>query len=717
MSSTRQGRRMSVRARNPAGFALALVLAAGAPVYAAGPVSTPGSYSGYSAVLYDGHELSSRYVTVRDGTRIAIDILRPTLHGVLVDRKLPVVWMNTPYNRRRAGGASTADTYPGAALGLVKYGYVVAVADMRGNHASFGTAVHSNRNEWMPWAYWDAYDITEWLAVQPWSDSRVGMWGCSATGHSQWQAAASDPPHLKAIFPLSAPSEYYDWGGITAMQDPPPPLQPFPGEVPAQDAAAVPVDDDRDGQWLRAAREEHRRNLDYGYVPFRDSTSPELAAYLGLKDFRPWLEVSTLAHFADLNRAAIPAYQTANFGEDQRVKVGVAVKMRNLAAPLKTMLAPGNHCDWSSDYQQNELNVFNINSEELRWFDYWLKGIENGIMDEPPIHLYTYNLPPQQSWRFAWQWPLPTATDVRFYLGPAATDSPAGGVNNGSLAADAPPAPGAPDRYAVDYGVTRATMNQRGLTYTTPPLPGDTTLIGHPVVHLWISSTATDNDFAVYLADVAADGTVTVLPGTDDGRLRASHRRLSSPEYDNLGLPYHRSFAEDIRPLVPGEPVELVFDMAPISWVFKAGHRVRLIIVCSADAHRGRGPAPTPVLSPVPVVSIHRDAQYRSYVSLPVNGPIPATARIRSGRGAAVARIAFPPSLDERYVRDMKRGAIRVNGMAPAAIRIVGSTIVAEFPPGSLKRGQRVVVEGEFGEKFSYGEQMKFSTTATVTDP
>jgi putative CocE/NonD family hydrolase len=83
---------------------------------------------------------------------------------------------------------------------LVRYGYVVAVADMRGTGASFGRALHSNRTEWAPWARSDAYDITEWLARQPWSDAKVGMWGCSATGHSQWQAAAMKPPHLKVIF-------------------------------------------------------------------------------------------------------------------------------------------------------------------------------------------------------------------------------------------------------------------------------------------------------------------------------------------------------------------------------------------------------------------------------------------------------------------------------------------------------------------------------------
>src|SRR5258706_1461066 len=150
-------------------------------------VSKPGEYSGYSPVLYDGYKLTSQYVAVRDGTRIAVDIYRPTLTGVVVDKRLPVVWSNPPYNRRSANSGP-------AAMQIAKYGYVVAVADMRGNYASFGKAVAEpgaasigNRNQWLPWAYWDAYDITEWLASQLWSDSNIGMMGCSAVGHTQWQ--------------------------------------------------------------------------------------------------------------------------------------------------------------------------------------------------------------------------------------------------------------------------------------------------------------------------------------------------------------------------------------------------------------------------------------------------------------------------------------------------------------------------------------------------
>jgi putative CocE/NonD family hydrolase len=676
-------------------------------------VSKPGQYSGYSPVLYDGYRMTSQYVAVRDGTKIALDIYRPTLKGVLVNTKLPVVWMNTPYGRRSANSGP-------AAMAIVKYGYVVVSADMRGDYASFGKAVAEpgasspgNRNQWMPWTYWDAYDITEWLAAQPWSDTNVGMMGCSALGHTQWQAAASKSPHLKAIFPMDAPSEYYDWGGITSMLDTPPPAPGPTGKIPAQDAKAVPVDEDHDGSMLQAAKESHRADLDAGYMPYRDSVSPGLRA-AGFGDYKYNLEVNTFSHFADINRGGVPAYETTNYGEDERVKLGVMVKLHNVKNPLKLIVAPGNHCNWTSDDRPNPSNSFNITAEQVRWYDHWLKGVKNGIMDEPPVYYYTYNSPADKAWQFAWQWPLPTQQSVNYYFGAAATDGIASGANNGSLQT-ALPAGAGKDLYTVDYSVTPANENQKAMTYTTRALGVDTTVTGHPLIHLWISSTATDGDFLAFLADIAPDGTVTRLPGTEDGKLRASHRALGKAPYDNFGLPYHRSFAEDIKPLTPGEPTELVFDMAPMSWVFKADHRIRLIISCvEIPRHAGAAP-PTAILSPPPVVSFYRDATHASYIAMPVNAPLAADVRILPGK-TPTARISFPKTLDSRYIKDVKTGSIKWNGVAASRTRFDGDTVVAEFGT-ARSQGGTVTIEGEFGNKYFYGDLMRFHGTSTVPKP
>jgi len=196
-------------------------------------VSRPGEYRGYSQAKYDGYRLTSTYVAMRDGTRLAVDIFRPTRNGVVADERLPVLWMHSPYNRRPKGGKSEAEAYPGGPLELVKYGYVVAVADFRGLYASFGQNKLYNNGEYFGAAWTDAYDVTEWLARQPWSSGKIGMWGCSATGGSQLQAAATRPPSLKAIFPLSPNFDAYEfanYGGAPSSSCPMPGT--WPGWTP-----------------------------------------------------------------------------------------------------------------------------------------------------------------------------------------------------------------------------------------------------------------------------------------------------------------------------------------------------------------------------------------------------------------------------------------------------------------------------------------------------
>ena len=155
-------------------------------------ISKPGEYTGYSDAIYDDkYELTSQYVQVSDGTKLAMDLYRPRdkATGKVIDAKLPVLWMHTPYNRRYSNDKTlTGEGYPGTAAKLVKYGYVVAIVDFRGLYASYGHNVAFNRGEWLTAARRDAYDITEWLAqatMEQWQYRHVGLfghWRQSATG-------------------------------------------------------------------------------------------------------------------------------------------------------------------------------------------------------------------------------------------------------------------------------------------------------------------------------------------------------------------------------------------------------------------------------------------------------------------------------------------------------------------------------------------------------
>jgi predicted acyl esterase len=547
---------------------------------AGGRISAPGRYEGYSEALYPDHERSSFYVEVRDGTRLAMDLFRPVDDGGdVVEMPLPVLWMHTPYNRRTFLSGPTAETYPGFALRLVRYGYVVAIVDFRGLYASFGTNVAFNRGEWVDAARMDAYDITEWLAEQTWSSGKVGMWGCSATGGSQLQAATTAPPHLRAIFPMSCEFDAYPFGVPGGMAPASGDTRTPPGGSSGalRDLTAVAVDGASGRSLLDQAIADHSSNVEnVGYVPYRDSVAQSVG--------EPWwIKSSPHSYLESLNASGIGIYLAANWNEGA-TKQGVFFTFNNVALDAKLLIGPAGHCEWTAVRQETG---FDLVVEELRFFDYWLKDIDNCVMDEPAVYFYTYNAP-GDGWQAAAAWPLANERRVAYCLGEARLDT------------SAPAGSAAPD------SVTASAAAE--LVYTTPPLASDVQVTGHPVAELWLASTATDGDFIVTLQDVAPDGSASSY--FMDGRLRASHRAVQDAPYDNLGLPYH-PFTESARqPLVPGEPALLSFELLPISIIFRAGHRIRVTLTFAGGT--------TPAQQPAASVTLYRDADHPSSITLPI---------------------------------------------------------------------------------------------------
>jgi predicted acyl esterase len=562
-------------------------------------VSKPGEYTGYGDMIYDDkYALTSQYVQVSDGTKLAMDIYRPKdiATGKVIDTKLPVLWMHTPYNRRYSNGkVLTGEGYPGTAAKLVKYGYVVAIVDFRGLYASHGRNVAFNRGEWLTAARRDAYDITEWLAQQPWSNGNIGMWGCSATGGSQLQAATTAPPHLKAIFPMSCEFDAYSFrvpGGMapakSASANVPSKMQP--GQK-SRDEAAEPVDGDTDRSQLNQAIAGHAGNVENeGYAPYRDSFADAITDQ-GAQPW--WIKSSPHSYLEQIKASKTAMYLAANWDEGT-TKHGAFFTFNNVTNPAKLIVGPGGHCGWTAVQSQTG---FDITVEERRFFDYWLKGIDNGIMKEDRVYYYTYNAPAGSEWRSAKQWPLPNEKRTKYYLG------------NGSLSTMPPKGADQKDETTVAYDMTPANMTTKGLVYATAPLNADVQVTGHPTINLWASTTATDGDFIATIQDVAPDGTATSY--NVNGRLRASLRKLQEAPYKNLGLPWHDFYEADVIPLTPGKPTELVFEILPISMIFKAGHTIRLVIHF-ADARS------TPRLDPAPKVRIYRDSKHKSYVTLPI---------------------------------------------------------------------------------------------------
>jgi putative CocE/NonD family hydrolase len=544
--------------------------------------------------------LSSQYVTVRDGTKLAVDLYRPKdRQGRVVQTPLPVLWMHTPYCRRPSIDiVRIGEVYPGNAAALIDYGYVVAIADFRGLYASFGKNEGYNRGEWMDAARMDAYDITEWLAKQPWSSGKVGMWGCSATGGSQIQAATTAPPSLKAVFPMSCEFDAYPFGVPGGMSPPSGPTRSPPNttEAPLRNLLASAVDEDTFGLQLQRAIQSHAGSIDnLGSVPFRDSIAENAPV-------RWWEESSPHTYLKELNQSSTAFYLAANWDE-AATKYGAFFTFNNLTRPAKLVIGPEEHCAWSAiqksiGYERTveDSTGFAITTEELRFFDYWLKDIDNGVMSEPQVYFYTYNAEPGREWTASRSWPLANEQRAAYYLGA------------GTLSTDAPTSDTAADAFVVDYAVSEDGPEAYGLRYETAALEQAVQVTGHPVVELWLASSATDSDVVAYLQDVAPDGTAT--SHSMHGRLRASLRKEEPAPYDNLGLPWHGFREADAEKLEPGEPVRLRFDILPFSMVFAAGHKIRLVLTFADRA--------TPVLTPPPIVSVYRDRAHASSITLPI---------------------------------------------------------------------------------------------------
>ena len=266
-------------------------------------------------------------------------------------------------------------------------------------------------------------------------------------------------------------------------------------------------------------------------------------------------------------------------------------------------------------------------------------------MNEAPISYQTINAPLDASgniiWRTATQWPLPNQQLTKYYFGAGPTNTVAS-VNDGSLG-KLPPQPLMPAtitwwttpcsfstvRSRKTHGYWTGDMgpncDSKALTYTTAPLTADLEVTGHPVVHLWASSTATDGYFFAALEEISVDpsGQYTDPSGkkilshyVTSGMIRAANRAIQTQSpWTEMGIPYHRCYSVDAKPLTPGQTEELVFDLYPTSYIFRKGNRIRVTITGSLES---KYPLPPAMKAMNPTISIYRDATHASYIDFPV---------------------------------------------------------------------------------------------------
>ena len=514
-------------------------------------------------------------VKMRDGVILRGDIFRPDTDG-----KFPVLLERTPY-RRAPWGYEIEFAERAAARG-----YVVFLEDVRGRFTSDG--------DWYPFLHEaeDGYDTVEWIASQPFSNGKVGMFGGSYVGATQMLAAIAHPPHLVGICPGVTASNYHDgWtyqGGAFEQWF----SESWTSGL-AQDTLARSLDS------LGKAPEQVN-TLPLTAYPLLNLTppgvvpvsTPALAPYYldwlahpAYDDY--WKRWSIEEHYGDVRVPAlhIAAWYDIFLGGSLRnylgLKAGAATEEARKGQRLRVVI--GGHAGDGRKIGEldfgPEAEKHNEDDVILRWYDFLLKGVENEFATGKRVRIFVMGL---NQWRDEEEWPLSRAQSTRYFLhsGGQANSSRGNGSLSTSLPASEPQ-----DRFTYDPATPVPTVggplccdtqhlapgprNQQSLegrddvlVYSTAALDHDLEVTGPVRFDFFASSSAVDTDFTAKLEDVYPDGTVFNLT---EGILRAKYRESQATA----------------TPLVPGQVYPLSIDLWATSNVFRAGHRIRLEVSSS----------------------------------------------------------------------------------------------------------------------------------------
>lgn len=554
-----------------------------------------------SEPTYDGATVERVYIPSFDGTRLAITLFRPTLHGKLATSKLPVIV-------QQANAAPQPESDATIRF-FTEHGYIWAAQARRGTGASFGIQTgFVNELDAK-----DAKATIEWAGAQDFSSGKVVSFGCSNEGAWQYLAMKFRPRYWVAASVQCASPAIFDHGisrnGISFL---PLPARPHSGECgprpPAMPFALPPttapvaVDEDKDGKLLAAALAERSCNADFlgqywlnmardGYNAFAQTT--------------PGLDDAAIMSAEAVKRSGVALLQiggwfdaaVAGQFEGQRLWGG------------RVIMLPRSHGNAPAGYPGDGVDV---NAESLRWFDHFAKGIANGT--EAGVMYYTINAPAGSEWRRTPVWP-PLAKQTTLYLAGSGLSAAKSSRGAKAVRYEQRDVAWFGGRFAEmhrDWDGDMSSADAASLVHTGPVLEHDVELTGTPVARLWISADQPDVNVFAVIEDVAPDGRSRYVT---DGRLRASWRKLDLPPWGGSAWNWHRGMAADIRPLPVGKPTQLVFDFFPASYVFKQGHRLRLAIATSL----GAAYQTPPLVGSKPVsLTLLRDKDHPSAIALPL---------------------------------------------------------------------------------------------------
>ncbi|MFO1056917.1 MAG: CocE/NonD family hydrolase [Dongiaceae bacterium] len=489
---------------------------------------------------HEVREVDTAWIPLADGTRLAARLWLPADAEA---RPVPAILEYIPYRRRDGTAIGDRPTH----LWFAGHGYAAVRVDMRGSGDSDGILL----DEYLKQEQDDALEVIAWIAAQPWCSGAVGMMGISWGGFNSLQVAARRPPALKAILTVCSTDDRYAddchymggcllgdslaWGSTFFAYNSRP---PDPQVVGARWRA----------MWLD--RLEHATLFLERWV-----REQRRSAY--------WRHGSVCEDYG-----AIAAAVYAVGGWADGYSNAVPRLLAHLDAPKKGLVGPWAH---AYPHMATPGPAIGFLQEALRWWDRWLKGVENGIMEEPAYRVWLQDSAPPAAqyatrpgrWVAEAGWPAPRIRPLTLRLGPGRLA--AGPQPPSRLLLRSPQTTGLAAGDWCPYGVggelpvDQRPDDGRSLVFDGTALAEPLEMLGAPVLTLELESDRPNALLCARLCDVAPDGASTLVT---IGILNLTHR-------DGDAEP---------RPLVPGQPTRIRLQLNDVAHAFATGHRIRLAL-------------------------------------------------------------------------------------------------------------------------------------------
>jgi putative CocE/NonD family hydrolase len=501
-------------------------------------------------------------IPMRDGVHLSADIYHPQEENI----PRPVVLLRTPYD-------NTTENLVDEGVFYAQHGYVYVAQDVRGRHDSDGV--------FYPWIneFNDGHDTIEWIGAQSWCDGNIGMVGSSYAGNVQWQAAVGGSSYLKTIIPRVIGHNL--------------------NEAPHYQGGAFQLG--WTATWMYSTDGRTRQKIDrhnwpqiFGTLPLKDldGRGGKEIAYLHDWIAHPdydsyWKALAIEDRYGDVK---VPVFNIGGWYDFFSIGTPLNfVGMREIGGSelarrhQKLLMGPWIHSaskfSHAGEVDFGGDSLLDLRAIELRWMDFWLKGLSNGVQEEAPLRIFVMGT---NQWRDEREWPLARTRNTPFYLHSNGSANSLQG--DGSLLAEMPDSEPA-DQYVYDpafptptrggcnccnpeivpYGAyDQRSVEHRSdvLVYTSQPLEEDLEVTGPVTAILYASTTARDTDFTAKLVDVDHSGYAMNLC---DGIIRGRYRKTR--ERQEL--------------LDPETVYEFTLDLGPTSNVFLKGHRIRVDISSS----------------------------------------------------------------------------------------------------------------------------------------